>query len=349
MIQRKLSKVMLVCSILFSLVSMSVMLYFSATKTIVIAEEVSDRTESERLSGRAREDALQFEAGSGGEGLRIPLPPELRADDIVIENRYIEHCIYIILKGKYREFYRSNVLTGEDPRIEGGYLSQEDGMTRLQLMLGGPYEHQYMFENGVLQLSFHEPWQLYDKIVVIDAAHGGSDDGATGNGILEKEIVLAIAEKVREKLEDSEIRVYCTRTDDTTLTEEERAEFVHELRADMLISIRAAADESSDGVYGIRTVYNGTYFIPYFGNVELADLLERHVVSIAGSRANGLMETNPEDRLLWNVQVPAAAIEVGYVTNKEEASFLSAEEYQEKLADGIINALVEAYERKEQN
>lgn len=349
MTQNRLRKVMLVCSIVFFASSMWVMLYFSATKTIVIAQERSDGTDSERWQESAQGDALYFRTDSSEEGVRIPLPPELRADDIVIENRYIDHCIDIILTGKYKEFYQNHALTGNDSRVEGGFLSQDDGLTRLELRMSGPCEHQYMFENGMLRLSFHDPRKLYDKIIVIDAAHGGGDDGAVGNGVREKEIALKIAEKVREGLDDSEVHVYCTRTDDADLTEEERVEFVNELHADMLISIRTGADENNERTYGIRTTYNGTYFIPYFGNVELADLLEKHTVKTSGSKADGLAEAGIEDTLLWNVQIPAAAIEVGYVTNREEASFLMIEEYQEKMAEGIINAVNEAYEIMEQN
>lgn len=342
MMQDRLQKTMLVCSILLSTAAMSVMLYFSATKTIIIAEEAPEWTDAARQPEERRENALYFEADERPEGVRIPLPAEIRADDIVIENRYVEHRIHIILTGKYGEFYRTNPLLGNDSRVTAGFLQEENGMTDLQLQMSGLYEHQYMFENGELQLSFVEPGQLYDSIVVLDAAHGGSDIGHTGNGIQEKDIVLEITEMVKEKLESENIRVYCTRTDDTELSEKQRADFVNELQADLLVSVRAGADEGSSQVSGIQTFYNGTYFLPYFGNVQLADLLERNTIAMTGGKANGLMEAGNEDILLWNVQVPAAAIEVGYVTNQEEAELLLLKEYKERLAEGIANAVREA-------
>lgn len=348
--QERLLRSMLVCSILFSAASMAVMLYFSATKTIVIAEEAApERMELEQQADSIQKNMLHFQAGGQESGLKIPLPAEIKADDIIIENRYIEHSIHIILTGKYGEFYRQNALVGNDARVESGFLSEEDGITRLQLHMNGLYEHQYMFENGVLQLSFIQPSQLYDRILVLDAACGGADEGHTGNGIREKVIALEIAEKVKEKLDGSNIRVYCTRTDDTALAAEERAAFANELQADMLVSIRAGADENNDRVFGIQAFYNGTYFIPYLGNIELADLLEKNIVTAVGGKANGLFAAEAEDTLLQNAQVPAAAVSIGYLTNAEEAAFLSAPEYQEKLAEGIVNAVNAAFEVKERN
>ena len=342
--QERLLKTMLVCSILFSAVSMSVMLYFSATKTIVITEEALPEQSADRGKiPSGRQNRLQLLKSEIEKGVEIPLPSEIRADDIVIENRYIENSIHIILTGKYSTFYRENELLVNGEVVEDGFFSEENGMTRLQLEMKGLYEHQYMFENGVLQLSFAKPSDLYDQIVVLDAACGGTDSGHTGNGIREKDITLQVTEKVREKLKDTGIRVYCTRVDDVTVAEEERVRFANELSADLLISVRAGADKSNEKVYGIQSFYNGTYFIPYFGNIQLADLLERNTVTAVGGKANGLFEASGEDVVLQGVQMPAAAIEVGYLTNKEETGKLALPEYTDKLAEGIAATINEAF------
>lgn len=349
MMQEKLYRTMLICSILLSAAAMTVMLYFSATKTIVIAEEAAPgQIAAGERHRNTEENMLCFQEGTENAGLRIPLPSEVRADDIIIENRYIEHSIHIILSGRYGSFYKERPLISSDARVKQGVLSEENGITRLKLQMTGLYEHQYMFENGELELSFVRPQELYDKIVVLDAAHGGTDSGSTGHGVKEKELTLELTEKIRNLMEGSGIRVYCTRTDDTGVSAEERTAFVNELHADMLVSVRVGADETNDKVYGIQTFYNGVYFIPYFGNIELADLLERSTVSAVGGKANGLFEADEQDVLLRNVQIPAAAIEVGYLTNSEEAGLLSMDEYKIKLAEGIAEALRSAFERKEQ-
>lgn len=348
--QERLRKIMLTCSILFSVASMSVMLHFSATKLIVIAEEAApEQAVSRQQRQDGEQNALHFVKGTEAEGIEIPLPSEIRADDIIIENRYIEHSIHIILTGEYGSFYRTNALLGDDRAVEGGLLSEENGKTRLQLQMTGLYEHQYMFENGMLQLFFEKPSKLYDRIVVLDAAHGGSDSGDMGNGISEKEIALTITEKVREKLKDEDIRIYCTRTDDAEVADEERVRFANELAADLLISVRTGFDAGNEKVFGIQTFYDESYFIPYFGNIELADLLERSTVTAVGGKANGLFAAPMDDILLQNAQMPTAAIEIGYLTNKEETEKLMQPEYQDGLAEGIAAAIREAFAEMEKN
>lgn len=341
--QEKLLKNMLVCSILFSTIAMTVMLHFSATKTIVIAEEAVPEQAADKAAHITMQNQLQFQTDDRLQGLEIPLPQEIRADDITIENRYIENRIHVVLTGKYSDFYRTRILLGNGNLIEGGLLSEENGNTRLQLEMKGLYEHQYVFENGMLQLSFQEPSQLYDKIVVLDAVHGGAESGNTGGGIQEKKLALEIVEIVREKLKDTDIRVYCTRTDDVTVSEEERVRFANELDADLVISVGAGADNSNEKVFGIQTFYNGTYFIPYFGSIRLADLLERNTVTAVGGKANGLFEATQEEILLQGVRMPAAMIEVGYLTNIEETQKLSLSEYKEKLAEGIVLTIQDAF------
>jgi len=339
--QEKLLRGMLVCSVLFFAVSMGVMLYYSSTKAIVIAEEVAP--ESERASEHMQEKPLAFEDGEAGEGILIPLPAQLRADDIAIENRYIERTINIILTGKYGTFYSDHPIGGSDGRVKEGSYSESDGVTRLQLKMTGVYEHEYVFGDGVLQLSFMEPGKVYDRIVVLDA-EGGE---ASGEHVRERDVTLEIAEDVKNKLEQADIRVYFTRMDDTGVPPEECALFANELNADLLVSVRTGKDERDSSIFGISSYYNSLYFIPYFGNAQLADLLEREVVTEAGGKANGLFEAEG-DQLLGNVRMPAAAVEVGYLTNSEEEAFLGASEYREKLATGIVNAVRKAFEMQEQ-
>lgn len=347
--QEKLWKVMLVYSILFSAAAMYVMLYFSATKTIVIAEETTPgHIESEVQGDKMIESPLFFREEGAEEGIRVPLPPEIRADDIVIENRYIEHGIYIILTGSYRDFYVNNVLIGKDPKVIGGTVGEEAGVTRLQLQLTEPCEQEYIFENGMLYLTFTSPGNLYDKILVLDIT-GGSSAGNGKGDVLEADIILELSEKITEKLKDSDIHVYCTRTDDREVTEEEKIKFVNDLQADMLISIRTVAKENSDSVAGIQAVYNRTYFIPYFGNTELADMLVRYACVTSGCVANGLYEAESDDILLQRMQIPAAAIVVDCLTNKKEVQLLSSEEHKEKLAEGIAEGIVAAFAEKDKS
>ena len=78
-------------------------------------------------------------------------------------------------------------------------------------------------------------------VVVLDPGHGGSNLGAQGPGIHEKQLTLAIANLVAAHLRDHGIDVVLTRTGDRTLTLRQRTEVANQLPADLFVSIHANA------------------------------------------------------------------------------------------------------------
>lgn len=162
------------------------------------------------------------------------------------------------------------------------------------------------------------------------------------DGILSKDITLDVAKALKTKFDQSDIKVYYTRMDDSNPAAEDRVELAAATKADMLIRIEVSGDENSK-LYGTSAVYNSQYFIPGFGNVELADLLEQEVVTSISGKACGLVESSEEDQVVNSATVPAAAIRVGYLTNSQEAILLQREDYIKRIAEGIYNAVIKAY------
>jgi N-acetylmuramoyl-L-alanine amidase len=95
----------------------------------------------------------------------------------------------------------------------------------------------------------NRPWRI-----VLDPGHGGADPGAQGvDGLLEKDVVLAIAQRLKRRLEESSnAKVLLTRETDTTRTLAERTAFANANSADLFVSIHANADRSGD-LQGIET------------------------------------------------------------------------------------------------
>lgn len=283
-----------------------------------------------------------FQGESDTSYLRIPLPKGCRAKDIAIENYYMDQELWILIDGVDGSFYAENTISGNQEMVRQGiYEEDEDGL-RLRFKLTGIFEYRTILENNELYISFLNPREVYDKIVVIDPACGGFDTGYTWGELKEKEINLAIAAKLKEKLDQTDIKVYYTRMDDVNPAKESRIRLANETRADMYIRIELSVSQDS-GDYGTTAVYNGRYFIPGFGNVELADFLEKEVVSSIRGKALGLEETDSSEELLKYITVPAAIIRAGCATNKQEATLLEREDYQEKIATGIYNAILKAY------
>lgn len=335
-------------SAIFSIAAMGIIIYMSAEKVITISDVAQDEVQRDASlawqEGESGEQGLIFASGEADTSyLRIPLPKECMAEDVVVENHYMDQELCILINGAGTEFYEENAISGNQENIRQGTCEEIEGGMKLRFRLTGIFEYRTILENNDIYVNFLSPRELYDKIVVIDPACGGSDSGYTADGLAEKEINLQIAQKLKEKLDKTDIKAYYTRMDDANPTEEERAGLANGTRADMYIRIQTDADGDS-AVYGTTAVYNGDYFIPGFGSIELADLLEREVVTSIKGKALGLCEAGEEEYVLRNVTIPAASIKTGCVTNKQEAILLNRDDYQEKIASGIYEAILKAYE-----
>ena len=278
----------------------------------------------------------------------IPLHASITAEDVTIENHYMDKELWVSIKQEKKddtceEFYRSTGVYGKCDEVMDGYFESGDETFWLKFRLNSVYEYSSIFENNNLYIEFMTPKESYDKIVIIDPAYGDEVTGSVLTDIEGKEITLEVARALKQKLDGTDIKVYYTRMSDMNPTEESRVELANAAKADMLIRIEV--NENVDGkIFGTETVYNGLYFIPEFGNVELADLLEREVVTAISGKANGLVESTENDVVLNQTEIPAATIRVGYITNKQEGILLAREDYAQKIAEGIYQAIMRAYE-----
>ncbi len=340
-------------SVVFSFVAMGTIIFISTggienfvnrkqaveQETENAVQEPSEETESDAGKG-----ALTFVLGESDTSyLRIPLPEGCQAEDITIENHYMVQELYVVIKNGADEFYAENPISGNREMITQGRYEADGGQTRLQFDLTGIFEYHTILENNDLYIRFVSPREMYDKVVVIDPACGGTNEGEIAQGLKEKEINLQIAEKLKEKLDKTGIKAYYTRMDDINPDEDARVKLANETRADMYIRIQTDASED-DAVYGISSVYNGDFFIPGFGSMELAELLADEVTESVKGKSLGTKPAETKAYAIRQITIPAAAINVGCITNPQEAILLKREEYQEKIADGIYQAVIQAYE-----
>ena len=346
--QQKLMKKTTVLVCLFSVIALGLIIGLSTTKVVTITEVAQDevvRTGDEidpQASSADPENALAFDTETATDYLCIPLPEGSKAEEITIENHYMDQELYVLIQNVQESFYAEHALMGNRTGVEAGFYHETEDGVALVFELTQVYEYRTVFENNELYISFLNPREIYNRIVVIDPSCGGLDRGEEGNGVIEKELTLQIAKKLKEKLDESKIKAYYTRMDDVNPDAEQRVELANEVKADMYIEISVVSREE-EAVYGVSTVYNDQYFIPGFGSVELADLLERELASEIKTKALGLEKASEESKLRY-ATVPAAEVRVGCLSTKQEAILLKREDYIEKIANGIYNAIISSYE-----
>lgn len=229
-----------------------------------------------------------------------------------------------------------------------------------------------------------ERWRL-DRIV-IDAGHGGKDAGAVANGVREKDVVLAVAKKLGQYIEENlDVEVTYTRTDDRFIELRDRGRIANEAGGKLFISIHANSARNRSA-YGTETFFLGPYKTEEARRVmekenrvvqmesnpehyeqmneatlirqtlahssfvrnseELADIIEHQFAERVGRQSRGVKQA--PFYVLWSASMPAVLVELGFLTNPREASFLASEQGQTYLASAIFRAVrdyKEQYER----
>ncbi|WP_158737421.1 N-acetylmuramoyl-L-alanine amidase [Alteribacillus sp. YIM 98480] len=195
------------------------------------------------------------------------------------------------------------------------------------------YVHRYYLQEKVPGES-----ALTDKTIVIDAGHGDHDNGASANGLVEKEVVLDVALEVEERLEKADVNVVMTRSDDTFLELSERVEIAEETDADSFVSIHANA--ASPAAEGAETFYNNDSKAAE--SKALAESIQDELVS----------QTEMSDRrvaeagfyVIKNTTMPSTLIELGFLTNTQDTERMKQPNYEEKAADAVYDGIVNYYD-----
>lgn len=278
--------------------------------------------------------------------LRFMIPEEIDVNQVRVETDYVTQTISVILPGADENYLYLYPMVGKSDHIdELTYASNENGGT-IEIKTDFVYEPETTFADGYLYLDFASPQDIYDKVIVIDAGHGGSAPGAVVNGWNEKEIDLAIVLKLKELIEESEglnWGVYYTRTDDSNPSFENRIGLANKADADLFISIHSNTTKGrrSASVSGTCVLYDETKSEEGLSSKHLAEICASEVTAVTESDNRGTVEGS-DIYVIRNAAVPAALIEVGFMTNREELSKLTSEEYQTQIAQGVFNAITRA-------
>ena len=192
------------------------------------------------------------------------------------------------------------------------------------------------------------------RSIFLDPGHGGSDPGAVSGGVREKDLTLSVYNKVSSKLASLGYTVLTSRNVDKDVDLVERAEQANNANADMLLSIHFNA--GGRGVArGIETYYYQSQAdrVPKINkeNHNNAERLERSRKLANKVQQNLLYQTGANDRgvkrasftVLRETSIPSILVELGFIDNPEERNKIKTNEYQERLANGIVDGIVEYY------
>lgn len=348
---RKYNKLLFVCSLLFFTVAMTVMIAYCVKRDGTDIEGQGDGrwqdVMEESLGTVVRPDAICEKEQTDSKELLVPLTQEINEKQITVENNVMQQTLTIKIDKLPTGYFYEHKLSGNTDKMQEIAYDSDDRSTRLVIRYDEIQEVDTSFENGCLHVTFAAPGEKYDKILVIDPACGGDEAGISVEKLVEKDLTLDIVLRLKRLLDETDIKVYYTRLTDEAKTEEQVLKLVNDTKADMFLSIHGASDDTDTSLNGIKTYYNETFFIPGFSSSDFAYLVEEHVAKTTGAKALGLAAGEDAMYLVRDSQVPVAQIEIGYFSNQQERNRLSKEEYKDKIAKGLYEAILAAYEEQE--
>ncbi|MBO4988152.1 MAG: N-acetylmuramoyl-L-alanine amidase [Lachnospiraceae bacterium] len=187
----------------------------------------------------------------------------------------------------------------------------------------------------------------YDFIVVLNPAHGGLDNGKENAYGKEKDIVLSVCEQVIEANTDESMGIFVTRDDDVAMDDEMRLAFLEQVQPDLFIDVHLNKDAVTSS-YGTTVYYNTSYFDRRLSNAELADIMEKSVVSAIEGFACGIYPVEREEmQIILELNMPAVSIACGDLSGETEGQLLTTLPYQKNVAKGILEGISRAKEKME--
>ncbi|HEY9880353.1 MAG TPA: N-acetylmuramoyl-L-alanine amidase [Leptolyngbyaceae cyanobacterium] len=172
-------------------------------------------------------------------------------------------------------------------------------------------------------------------VVVLDPGHGGIDPGAVGiNGLQEKQVIFPISLRVRDILQSQGVNVVMTRSDDRTLDLQPRVDIAERANADVFVSIHAnSISLSRPEVNGIESYYSSDS-----GRV-LASTIHASMLAVAGMNDRGVKEAR--FYVIRRTSMPAALLELGFVTGAQDYPKLRDPAWQESMANAIARGILQ--------
>lgn len=177
---------------------------------------------------------------------------------------------------------------------------------------------------------------LEGKTIVLDPGHGGIDDGTTSIvGTHEKTLTLATAKDVEQKLKNAGAHVIMTRTTDTYISLQKRADLSNQYHADAFISFH----------YNWSNVPTANGVVDFYyqksKDKPLASDILNDVVKTTGLHEDGTRKDNLY--VLRNNEQPCTLIELGFLSNKQDDAIVESSAYRDQVARGVYKGLVDYF------
>ena len=226
-------------------------------------------------------------------------------------------------------------------------LAQDPPMTRITLDMNRVVGYSLAPDVHDFRLNLRVPRSatgaLADKLIIVDAGHGGSSTGAVGHGgagdVYEKNVTLAIALRLRTALEGCGARVVMTRDRDVDVALYDRPHLANDIKADLFVSIHNDSNGRINSASGTSTYYH----MSDPSSRALAVCVQQAVSSVTGLPSRGALS----DGILYSTGLavlrvsvmPAVLCEVAYINNSRDRAKLTDPDFQQRVAIAMCRGI----------
>lgn len=178
------------------------------------------------------------------------------------------------------------------------------------------------------------PVQSATRTIVIDAGHGGHDPGAQVEELMEKEIVQAIAHKMKEMHSGQAYELILLREEDAFMNLKDRVEKINKLQPDLLLSLHVNSSDNpaNNGIELFVPREGAFYESSKAAATGLQDVLKKGLLEVSSVEEAGFF-------ILKNCEAPSVLLDLGFLSNPSDRIYLSSEAGQEQLAQLLLEYL----------
>lgn len=260
----------------------------------------------------------------------------VESSKIKVNDDYRSKTLTFDLGADYSQFIPNTELMPNDAYV-ASISVHTSGTTKLKVVTKSVYTYKCIQNKESVTIQLVKPREQYDQIVVIDIGHGGSDAGAVGNGLKEKDINYNQGMALFKLLEtDPNIKVYMTREFDVYPTLQFRSQLANDIQADLFVSLHN--NSAASHVVGTETLYFPST-INQTGK-EVASLVQNKIVQYCGTVNRGI-KPRSDLYVLRTTNMPAVLIETGFISNPYEAQLINSPSFIKSWAQGVYEAIVE--------
>lgn len=259
---------------------------------------------------------------------------------VKMEDHYLDGYFDVTLPGDYESDYGYGTYDVKGTVVENIEVSTKGGSTTFRFKQNRISAYEVTDEGDSYAIRVKNPKEVYDKVLLLDAGHGGKDPGTSGNGMQEKNLTLTIAQKIEQELQGSGIKVYMTRDSDVYPENSTRAQTANDI-ADLMVSIHInSGPETANGTESLYQVHANDSS-SRLTSKQLAEILQASMISGTGNTNRGV-KLRTDLLILNRTTVPSVIVEVIFITNTGDALKISNPAYQDQVAQAIADGIQEA-------